>query len=433
MISRRTFLGAAASTALARQETPNVILIISDDHGWTDYGFMGHKDVRTPHIDRIAAEGLTFTRGYVPTSLCRPSLASMMTGLYPHQHRITGNDPNGNARDAENRARMVKVFQESRTIAGLLAKRGYPSHQSGKWWEGECKCGGFTECMTHGDVAKGGRHGDEGLKIGRQTMEPVFDFIDRSKGKPFFLWYAPFLPHTPHNPPERLLSKYTVRDLPPDVAKYYANIEWLDETVGELLQHIEKRRLSEDTLIIYLADNGWIQKGSPQPFESRSKLSPYDAGVRTPILLHWPGRIKPVKDENTLASSVDLASTVLPACGIKAVPPMAGTNLLDANARARRSSIFGSIFVHTSIDVERPSANVKYRWMVKDRWKLIVPHLPNRNLEIWEKVGRLSWMRDTAELFDIVADPTEKKDLATARPEVVKQLTAELDRWWKPA
>ena len=105
---------------------------------------------------------------------------------------------------------------------------------------------------------------------------------------------------------------------------------------------------------------------------------------------------------------------------------------MNAGERSRRASIFGSIFVHTSIDVERPSANVKYRWMVKDRWKLIVPHLPNRDLEIWEKIGRLSWMRDTAELFDIVADPTEKKDLAAVRPEVVKQLTAELDRWWKP-
>src|SRR5678815_1031350 len=94
----------------------NIVLIISDDHGWTDYGFMNHPHVRTPNIDRLSREGLTLTRGYVPTSLCRPSLASIMTGLYPHQHRITGNDPKGNPKDIAARAEMVKIFQESKSM-----------------------------------------------------------------------------------------------------------------------------------------------------------------------------------------------------------------------------------------------------------------------------------------------------------------------------
>lgn len=433
-ISRRTALtsfGAAFLQGATNQ--PNVVLIISDDHGWTDYGFMGSKDVSTPHIDRLAKEGLTFTRGYVPSSLCRPSLASIMTGLYPHQHRITGNDPSGDAKDPQNRRRMVQVFQESRTIAGLLGQRGYESHQSGKWWEGECQCGGFTECMTHGDVLKGGRHGDEGLKIGRQTMAPVFDFIDRRKGRPFFLWYAPFLPHTPHNPPQRLLSKYTVRNIAEDVAKYYAMIEWLDETVGQLMQHLEMRGVLENTIVVYLADNGWVQKGKNLPFDSRSKLSPYEAGVRTPLIVWAPQRVKPHRDENSLVSSVDIATTVLPACGVKPVPPMPGIDLTDAAARAKRRAIFGSIFIHTSVDIQRPAANLKYRWMIREQYKLIVPHLANRNLELWERRGDAPWMKQTAELFDVLADPFELNDLSKAKPEVVRQLMAELDRWWRPA
>ena len=117
---------------------PNIVLILSDDHGWRDYGFMGRPEVRTPRIDKLAGEGLLFTRGYVPTSLCRPSLASIMTGLYPHRHLITGNDPPGNARDAKNRAAMVEIFRKAKTIVGELGAAGYVSHQSGKWWEGEC-------------------------------------------------------------------------------------------------------------------------------------------------------------------------------------------------------------------------------------------------------------------------------------------------------
>ncbi len=431
-ISRRTAL-AALSSALLQGATkrPNIVLIISDDHGWTDYGFMGSKDVHTPHIDRLAQEGLTFTRGYVPASLCRPSLASIMTGLYPHQHRITGNDPAGNAKDPANRRRMVQVFQESHTIAGLLGKQGYESHQSGKWWEGECQCGGFTECMTHGDVLKGGRHGDEGLKIGRQTMAPVLEFIDRQKDKPFFLWYAPFLPHTPHNPPQRLLAKYAGRSLPEDVAKYYAMIEWLDETVGELIQHLEKRSLVEDTIVVYVADNGWVQKGKSLPFDSRSKLSPYDAGVRTPIMVWSPRRVKAERDEKNLVSSVDIATTVLPPCGVKPTGGMPGIDMTNAAARARRRAIFGSIFIHTSVDIEKPAANLKYRWMVREQYKLIVPHLANRKLELWEGRGNAPWMKEAVELYDVVADPFEEKDLAGSKGGLVKEMRGELDRWWR--
>lgn len=425
-----TLLFLFSFPAGAADRPPNVVLIISDDHGWTDYGFMGNGRLRTPQLDKLAAESLVFTRGYVPASLCRPSLASIMTGLYPHQHRITGNDPPGNAKDAANRARMVDIYQKSKTIAGLLATKGYTSHQSGKWWEGECKCGGFTECMTHGDVSRGGRHGDDGLRIGRQTMQPIFDFIDRAKDKPFFLWYAPFLPHTPHNPPARLLEHYA--GLPAAQAKYYAMVEWLDETVGQLMAHLERKGIAGDTIVAYVADNGWVQLEGNHPLhETRAKLSPYDAGLRTPIMVRWPGKIKPRRDDRTLASSIDLAPTILKACGIAPPAEMPGIDLTAAAALAKRKQIFGSLFVHTSIDVEKPAANLKYRWVIDGQWKLIEPYAPNAALEMWEQIPFRGWTAGS-ELYDLRADPKEQRNLAAERAAEVRRLRQTLDSWWKP-
>lgn len=425
------FLDAAPSAD--EPVPPNVVLIISDDHAWTDYSFMGHEAIQTPNLDKLASESLVYTRGYVPTSLCRPSLATMMTGLYPHQHGITGNDPDGAARDAANRERMVQVFQKSTTVAGLLRdKKGYVGHQSGKWWEGSHQRGGFTAGMTHGDVARRGRHGDEGLTIGRESMQPVFDFIDRSADKPFFLWYAPFLPHTPHNPPERLLAKYRAEGRPEAVAKYYAMVEWFDETVGQLLGHLDEKGLTENTIVLYVADNGWIQTADPrQWFQSRSKVSPYDAGLRTPIMVKWPGRVQAARDNDSLASSIDLAPTILRAAGIEPPAAMPGLDLTDRAELAARRAVYGALFAHTSVDVQDPVANLKYRWVVrKDGWKLIEPYTPNASVELMARRWEVDWISLDAELYDVIEDPAEKTEQAAAQPELAGELRRDLDGWW---
>jgi uncharacterized sulfatase len=408
-------------TALARQATPNVVLIVADDQGWTDYGFMGHKDVRTPHLDRLASQGRVFPRGYVPSSLCCPSLASILTGLYPHQHRITSNDPPVPAgmkpgafykSEAFTRGREVmnRHMEAVPTLPRLLATKGYRSLQTGKWWQGSYRRGGFTHGMT-----KGQRHGDEGLAIGRKTMQPIYDFIAeaRKESKPFFVWYAPMMPHEPHNPPARLLEKYRTRTKSLPVARYWAMIEWFDETCGELLAHLEKQKLADDTLVLYLADNGWVQNPEGRGFV-RSKRSPYDAGLRTPIIVRWPGKVRPGKSD-ALALSIDLVPTVLAAVGLKPTPAMQGVDLLDDKALARRKTIFGECFTHNAVDLDRPAANLEWRWLRQGPWKLIVP-----------KSG------SGVELYDVARDPHEKTDLAAGKPEVVQALRKELDAWWKP-
>ena len=150
----------------------------------------------------------------------------------------------------------VSFIDDQPTLPRLLAKRGYVSHQSGKWWQGHYSRGGFTHGMTHGDPKRGGRHGDVGLKIGREGMDEIFDFIEDAGDKPFFVWYAPFLPHTPHNPPKRLLDKYAKKTESKFIARYWAMCEWFDETCGQLLDHLDEKKLADDTIVLYVTDNG---------------------------------------------------------------------------------------------------------------------------------------------------------------------------------
>lgn len=192
--------------------------------------------------------------------------------MYPHQHGVTGNDPEFSfegkryseewllARAPLNSI-IIENFKTHPTLPVLLKEQGYISFQAGKWWEGSWEDGGFTNGMTHGDPERGGRHGDEGLAIGREGMQPIFDFLDKAQDtdKPFFIWYALLMPHAPHNPPASLVKKYLEKAQSEPIAKYWAMVEWFDVTVGQLLGELDQRDLTEDTLIVFLTDYGWIQ------------------------------------------------------------------------------------------------------------------------------------------------------------------------------
>ncbi len=408
---------------------PNVVLIIADDMGYSDYGFMGHPHIRTPRLDRLAGQSLTFRRGYVTTSLCSPSLASILSGQYPHRHKITGNDPplpsgendrsaRRNATFLAQRQEILKYFDVMPTLPRLLSSKGYTSFEAGKWWGGSYHRGGFTHGMSHGDPARGGRHGDDGLAIGRQGMKPVFDFIElaRTRKAPFFLWYAPMMPHSPHDPPDRILNHYRDKTPSREVAKYWAMCEWFDETCGQLLDFLDARNLAENTLVIFLSDNGWIQDPNADRYAARSKQSPYEGGLRTPILVRWPGKVVP-RSCAVPVSAIDLAPTVLKAVGLEPTAGMDGVNLLDVRAVTGRMAIFGELFTHNAVNIHHPIANLRYRWVVAGNWKLIVPHRPN------EPTGAI-------ELFDLSRDPSETKNLVGTDPRQVEHLAAWLDEWW---
>ncbi|GJM30357.1 MAG: sulfatase [Cyclobacteriaceae bacterium] len=407
---------------------PNIVLIFSDDHAWTDYGFMGHDLVNTPNLDQLAKEGVVFPRGYVPTAVCRPSLMTMVTGLYPHEHKITGNDPAGGHQHPRfPRELLLEHIDRLETLPEILTRHGYLSHQSGKWWEGDYKRGGFTHGMT-----KGERHGDDGLVIGREGMDSVFQFIDYAIGQqqPFYLWYAPFLPHTPHNPPARLLEKYSQLNLTEPVAKYYAMIEWLDETCGELIDFLDHKGLRKNTLIYYLCDNGWIQKPHENGFANGSKQSAMDGGLRTPIIFSWPGVLDP-ETRNDLISSVDLMPTILGAAGIETSIPMSGMNLwphLISGSSISRNIIFGEGYGHDIIDKDLPEASLAYRWCIEGEWKLILCY--DGLLEGWGQETHNDMRREPVRLYNLAEDPHERNNLYQEHPDMVNHLTSKIDNWY---
>jgi arylsulfatase A-like enzyme len=410
---------------------PNVVVILSDDQGWTDYGFMGHPEIKTPHLDRLAAQSLTFERGYVAAPLCRPSLASLLTGRLPYDHRITGNDVDGN----NNREALDKPLRDSfhklPSFIRLLTQKGYLTHQSGKWWEGSFQDGGFTHGMTRGE-----RHGDAGLVIGRETMQPVTEFIDMAKQqkKPFCLWYAPFLPHTPHNPPPRLLKKYTRPDRPADVAKYYAMCEWFDETCGTLLSHLDRQGLRENTIVLYICDNGWAaaSTNAADPHQKlwkgyalRTKSSPYEMGIRTPIMVSWPARITPARSPD-LAHAIDFFPTIAAATGIALPKELTGINLLDEAARRQRDTVFGVTHSVHNMTPDDPDGTLQYLWCVSGEWKLLLRYHGSdtteyKNIHLWDK--------QPTRLYHLKNDPHETKELSARHPEIVERLRKKIEAW----
>jgi len=420
LILSSVFIGRSAFSAESAR--PNVILIISDDQGFTDYGFMGHQFVQTPNLDRLASQSLLYTRGYV-MPVCSPALASLLTGQLPHVHGITGNDLNQTAfKDAQvttkkNRSPLShQLLGNSVILPKALTAAGYRTFQTGKLWNVTAEEVGFTAGMTTVE----GRHGGDGLDIGRKTMKPMFDFMEEAQARkqPFFVWYAPMMPHQPHNPPKEVLAHYQDKGLSPSAEKYYAMVEWFDQTCGELDDFLAKHQLAENTVILYLADNGWdAEEGN------RAKLSPYELGVRTPMLVRWPGKVKPLRDDETLASIIDFAPTILKICGVKAPADLPGLDLLDRPAMTARKTIFVEAYTHDIAELGQPEKSLVTQVIINGWSKLLLPG-PNRPDKAYTSAPT------NVELFDLKSDSLEKHNLAAEKPAEVSRLKALQNAAW---
>lgn len=415
-----TLLGPDASAA-----QPNVVFLLSDDQAWNDYGFMGHPHIQTPNLDKLAKAGTLYERGYVTAPLCRPSLASLATGLYPHQTGIRGNDPlmpkGTNRRDKKDkplsinlRNRMTAPMLNHPSFIRTLKDNGYATLQTGKWWEGNPLDQGFTDAMTHGDHSRGGRHGDKGLEIGRQTMQPIYDFVDKAKSneQPFFVWYGVFLPHAPHNAPDRLFNKY--KDIAPNepTARYWANVEWLDEGCGQIVDYLKKQKLYDNTIFVYTCDNGWVQDPDKANRSIRSKQEPVEAGIRTPIFITHEKTIQPKRDTTTLASNIDIATTILRACGIEPPAAMSGLDLRNTEQLKERDRVFVDVYDHDSNLDQRDDldSGLKAR-VVIDGWDKLIAK-PGQN-----------------ELYHLKTDPDDRKNLAADNSEKTAALAGVIDEW----
>ena len=360
----------------------------------------------------------------------------MVTGIYPFEHGITGNDVDGKNQRAELDVPMREAFHKHPSFIKMLTENGYLTHQSGKWWEGSYQDGGFTHGMTHGDPKRGGRHGDVGLKIGREGIKPVTDFIDMAveKKKPFLLWYAPFLPHTPHNPPQSLLKKYTKPGRAVDVAKYYAMCEWFDETCGELLSSLDERGLTENTVVLYICDNGWAapSTNAADPnqklwgsYAQRSKSSPYENGIRTPIMVSWPGKVKPERAPD-FAHAIDLFPTIAAAAGIKAPESLPGIDLLDEKARKDRKAVFGVCNATHNMTPGNPDGALQYLWCIEGDYKLLLRYHGEdtthyHKLHVWDTLP--------VRLYNLKDDPHESKEISAGHPEIVQRMSKAIQAW----
>ncbi len=404
-------------------QKPNIILIISDDHGFPDYGFMGHKDVKTPNLDRMAAGSLLYTRGYV-MPVCSPSLACLLTGRLPHQHGITGNDlatPPADKAKAGTRDPLARqLLSNPLILPNALNEAGYLTFQSGKLWNTTYHEAGFTHGMT--DTA--GRHGDAGLEIGRKSLKPVLDFMASASAekKPFFVWYAPMMPHQPHNPSPERLAPYQGKGPTAAAEKYFAMVEWFDHTVGELDRFLTKNKMEENTVILYLADNGWDAANGQSG--RRHKLSPYELGIRTPMFIRWPGKVAPLRDEQTLASIIDFAPTILNIARVNSPPGLPGLDLLNRDKMTARKSIFVEAYTHDIYDLTQPARSLVTRVVINGWSKLLLPTTVRPDKSYPSAPAAI-------ELFDLKADPMEMTNISAGRPEEVIRLQTIQDDAWK--
>lgn len=438
--------GQRAIAAGEDQGPPNVILLMSDDQGWGDVGFNGHPDLKTPHLDAMAAGGIRFDRFYSASPLCSPTRGSVLTGRYPFRYGILAAHTGG--------MRVGEI-----TLAETLGKLDYRTGFFGKWhigwvkpdevgsrgfysppshhgfdesfattsavptWDptvtpedwtswgnkpGEPWKGGFPY-MHNGEEAKENLSGDDS----RVIMDRVIPFIEANQDGPFFatVWF-----HAPHEPAvagEEYKRQYSKHDAKRQ--NFYGCITAMDDQIGRLRAKLRELGIERRTVVFFCSDNGpadgLAKKGiaSAGPFRGHKHMM-YEGGVLVPACAEWPGVIPAGTVTQTRCSTVDYLPTVASLCGIpakkKPTRPIDGVDLTPLlkgeNLAAERDLFFGFRRLHQGIDGQA---------IISGDWKLLQ--------EAKKGGGRVR-------LFDLTQDPHETNDLASQEPERAKQLATKL-------
>jgi len=458
-----TYAGEIDRTVVPRRPDgpPNVVLIIADDLGWPYLGFLGDENVITPNMDILGNGGAVFEIGHSSSNHCRPTLQSLITGYYPVQYnqqataiadRRMSEEPLPEAADTVfernvlHRQYETSAIEEFATLPRVLSEKGYVSHQSGKWWEQSYEHGGFTHGMTGSwswqNAAELGDNwfftfmGGQGMEIGRSTMEPVTDFIEEHADQPFFVWYGPALPHTPLNAPDRFYKFYEDReDLSESAKLYYANIAWFDWGVGELLDSLREQRVLDNTLIVYINDNGWEQAADIEYADDhvtfanggpRGKGSFFETGFRTPIIFYWQGKITALRDTQTLANAIDVMPTILDFVGADTPAGLPGYSLRDAiegdEIADARDYFVGKLTQHRAGTDFRGAPDTS----TDDHMGAALSGYYRRDLR-WHFV----WLPESNEtaLYDLDNDPGQLTDVSAANSPIVERFKADISSW----
>ena len=436
--TRRSFLksvgaGLAATTiglssCAKSKERPNVILIIGDDISWNDLGCYGHPSIRTPNIDKLAANGIRFTNTFLTASSCSPSRCSIITGRYPH---------NTGAAELH-----TPLPADQLPFPLLLKENGYYCAQGGKWHMGE-------ETKRAFDIVRDTKPEND---PGRESeWLPLLQ--GRPKDKPFFMWFASFDAHRTwddqiflerHNPADVPVPKYLADapDTRQDLSHYYDEIARLDFYVGKVEEELEKQGVADNTIIIFMADNG-------RPFP-RCKTRVYDSGMKTPFIIKWPKGIKKQGAAcQSMISSIDIAPTVLELCGCPVEDSFQGGNfssLFKNPEKSFRHYVFSEHNWHNHEALERMVRSKDYLYVLNER-----PQFPNcgptdsnrsdsqKDLNALLAAGNLTpeqndvflAPRPAEELFDLNKDPEQFQNIADDPnyADALKEMRQIMERW----
>ncbi len=337
-----TLLGLSLYPLSARSETPNLIIILTDDMGYADTGFNGCKDIPTPYIDSIASNGIRCTSGYVTYSYCSPSRAGLLTGRYPQRFGHERNPPE----DPGNPTAGLPLSET--TLADSLGKAGYHCGIVGKWHLGTHESlhpmrRGFDEFF--GLLGGGSRYFPKDQPKTRRGYEPVTTtkyltdefsdeavrFVEKNKDKPFFLYLAYNAPHTPLQASEEYLARFpNIKN--PARRTYAAMVSAVDDGVGRVLRTVRELGLEEKTLIFFLSDNGGptAHNASDNAPLRGVKSSVWEGGFRVPFAVQWPGRLPSGIKYDLPVSSLDIFATMAALTGAPTDParPLDGVNLI---------------------------------------------------------------------------------------------------------
>ncbi len=449
-----SLLACAASLRAAPADARlNVVLVLVDDLGWMDLSCQGSSFYSTPNIDRLAAEGMRFTDGYAACAVCSPTRASVLTGQYPARIGITdwirarfqggkipadGKNPSGYIGGRGGKLSVPRnplwMEHEQVTIAEALRPAGYTSCHIGKWHLGPDayypESQGFD--FNHGGCDYGqppsyfDPYRNKRLEQGIPTLPPrregeyltdreadeAVRFIRAHANKPFFLYLANYAVHTPIQAKADVTAKYAARKGDKSRqknAKYAAMVESVDDAIGRVLEALDSAGIAERTLIIFTSDNGGLLGPTHNAPLRSGKGYAYEGGIRVPVIVRWPGVVKPggVSDEPVI--SYDWLPTILDATGAKRQPDQVvdGVSLVEhLRSGAAKKLDREAIFWHFPHYRHRPGP---YSIIREGRYKLIK-----------------FWAGPQYELYDLAADLSETKDLAAEKPALVRALDAKL-------
>ncbi len=408
---------------------PNVLLIITDDQGYGDFSLHGNPHLQTPHIDRLAQASVRFERFFV-NSFCSPTRAALLTGRYPLRCGVWGVTHNKEA------MRLDEV-----TLAEALRGGGYRAACFGKWHNGEQfpytpPGQGFDEFFGfhNGHI---NNYFDTELIRGAQPeptrgyitdvlTDEAIRFLRTRSEQPLFCYVAYNAPHSPFQVPDRYFDRFRAQGLDDDVSAFYGMCENIDENVGRLLATLDELDLARDTIVVFLTDNGGTAGVKLYNAGMRGgKTSVHEGGCRVPLFIRWPAQLPQPRIVPQLASHIDLYPTLLDLCGVPQPPgpPLDGVSLRPLLEGRDQDWPERVLFTHNPI-----SETNRYPGAVRTPQYRLVREI--RGSAGGSKAKPNDASASAWQLYDMLADPGQTRDLARQLPEVVAALSGRYEAWY---